>query len=142
MKAVRLHKFHTQPVIDEVPEPKISGPLDVIVKIGGAGVCRPLLASGRTPDELAGMTLGEAPPSSDRERLRSRRADLGLPSDDGSPLLVDVVSGEAVGPEGLPLHLRRARLTRVNAEANGSMCRGMLQHRYGTRGEAEVEEVR
>src|SRR5436309_7002943 len=40
MKAVRLHKFHTQPMIDDVPEPKISGPLDVIVKIGGAGVCR------------------------------------------------------------------------------------------------------
>jgi len=40
MKAVRLHKFHTQPVIDDVPEPKINGPLDVIVKIGGAGVCR------------------------------------------------------------------------------------------------------
>jgi NAD+-dependent secondary alcohol dehydrogenase Adh1 len=35
-----LHKFHTQPVIDDVPEPKIRGPLDVIVKIGGAGVCR------------------------------------------------------------------------------------------------------
>ena len=40
MKAVRLHEFHQMPVIDEVPEPKISGPLDVIVKIGGAGVCR------------------------------------------------------------------------------------------------------
>jgi NAD+-dependent secondary alcohol dehydrogenase Adh1 len=40
VKAVRLHKFHEQPVIDEVPEPKITGPLDVIVKIGGAGVCR------------------------------------------------------------------------------------------------------
>ena len=40
VKAVRLHAFHTQPVIDEVPEPAISGPLDVIVKIGGAGVCR------------------------------------------------------------------------------------------------------
>ena len=40
MKAVRLHKFHSPPVIDEVAEPKISGPLDVIVKIGGAGVCR------------------------------------------------------------------------------------------------------
>ena len=40
MKAVRLHKFHTQPVIDDVPEPTISGPLDVIVKMGGAGVCR------------------------------------------------------------------------------------------------------
>src|SRR5258706_9421269 len=40
MKAVRLHKFHTQPVIDDVPEPTLGGPLDVIVKIGGAGVCR------------------------------------------------------------------------------------------------------
>jgi NAD+-dependent secondary alcohol dehydrogenase Adh1 len=40
MKAVRLHAFHQQPVVDEVPEPVISGPLDVIVRIGGAGVCR------------------------------------------------------------------------------------------------------
>ena len=40
MKAVRLHAFHQQPVIDEVPEPAIRGPLDVIVKVGGAGVCR------------------------------------------------------------------------------------------------------
>ena len=40
MKAVRLHEFNRQPVVDEVPEPKITGPLDVIVKIGGAGVCR------------------------------------------------------------------------------------------------------
>jgi len=40
VKAVRLHEFHQMPVIDEVPEPAISGPLDVIVKIGGAGVCR------------------------------------------------------------------------------------------------------
>ncbi|HET6187131.1 MAG TPA: NAD(P)-dependent alcohol dehydrogenase, partial [Trebonia sp.] len=40
MKAVRLHKFHSTPVVDDVPEPKVSGPLDVVVKIGGAGVCR------------------------------------------------------------------------------------------------------
>jgi len=40
VKAVRLHKFHSTPVIDHVPEPTIAGPLDVIVKIGGAGVCR------------------------------------------------------------------------------------------------------
>src|SRR5260370_42673560 len=26
--------------MDEVPEPTVSGPLDVIVRIGGAGVCR------------------------------------------------------------------------------------------------------
>ena len=40
MKAVRLHAYHEQPVVEEVPEPTIEGPLDVIVKIGGAGVCR------------------------------------------------------------------------------------------------------
>jgi NAD+-dependent secondary alcohol dehydrogenase Adh1 len=40
VKAVRLHKFNEMPVVDDVPEPEITGPLDVIVKIGGAGVCR------------------------------------------------------------------------------------------------------
>jgi NAD+-dependent secondary alcohol dehydrogenase Adh1 len=40
MKAVRLHEYHRQPVVEQAPEPTISGPLDVIVKIGGAGVCR------------------------------------------------------------------------------------------------------
>jgi NAD+-dependent secondary alcohol dehydrogenase Adh1 len=40
MKAVRLHTYHQQPVIEDVPEPHAKGPLDVVVRIGGAGVCR------------------------------------------------------------------------------------------------------
>src|ERR1700759_3943893 len=40
MKAVRLHAFNQSPQINDVPDPKITHPLDVIVKIGGAGVCR------------------------------------------------------------------------------------------------------
>jgi NAD+-dependent secondary alcohol dehydrogenase Adh1 len=40
MRAVRLHGYHQQPVVEEVPEPTVQGPLDVVVKIGGAGVCR------------------------------------------------------------------------------------------------------
>jgi NAD+-dependent secondary alcohol dehydrogenase Adh1 len=40
MKAVRLHGYHQEPVVEDVPEPTIKTPLDVIVKIGGAGVCR------------------------------------------------------------------------------------------------------
>jgi NAD+-dependent secondary alcohol dehydrogenase Adh1 len=40
MRAVRLHGYHQQPVIEDVPEPTVTGPLDVVVKIGGAGVCR------------------------------------------------------------------------------------------------------
>lgn len=40
MKAVRVHEYHLDPRLDDVAEPKIEGPLDVVVKIGGAGVCR------------------------------------------------------------------------------------------------------
>ena len=40
MKAVRLHHYEEQPKVEEVVEPKITGPHDVIVKIGGAGLCR------------------------------------------------------------------------------------------------------
>lgn len=44
MKAVRVHHYdpsvRERPSVDEVPEPEIRGPWDVIVKIGGAGLCR------------------------------------------------------------------------------------------------------
>ena len=40
MKAVRLHEFHQMPVIDDISEPTAQGPFDVVVKVGGAGVCR------------------------------------------------------------------------------------------------------
>jgi len=41
VKAVRIHGYHQRPVVeDKVPEPSVKGPLDVVVKIGGAGVCR------------------------------------------------------------------------------------------------------
>jgi len=40
MKAVRLHHYQEQPKVEEVDEPKITGPHDVIVRIGGAGLCR------------------------------------------------------------------------------------------------------
>jgi NAD+-dependent secondary alcohol dehydrogenase Adh1 len=40
MKAVRVHEYHADPSLDDIPEPVIQGPLDVIVKVGGAGVCR------------------------------------------------------------------------------------------------------
>jgi NAD+-dependent secondary alcohol dehydrogenase Adh1 len=40
MKAVQVVGYHTKLQLTGVPEPKIEGPLDVIVRIGGAGVCR------------------------------------------------------------------------------------------------------
>jgi metal-sulfur cluster biosynthetic enzyme len=109
------------------------------VLAGTDRVCRPLLSAGKTTDELDELTLGDVPPSGDRERLRSRRAELGLPSGDDSALLVDATTGEAIGAQALPLHLRRARLTRVSVDANGGVCRGLLRERYGTVGVDEEE---
>ena len=40
MKAARLSEFHAPLEIEEVPDPQVTGPLDVIVKIGAAGLCR------------------------------------------------------------------------------------------------------
>jgi NAD+-dependent secondary alcohol dehydrogenase Adh1 len=40
MKAVQLSAYDTKPELVEVPDPKADGALDVVVKIGGAGVCR------------------------------------------------------------------------------------------------------
>lgn len=58
MKAVRVHGYHQRPVIEEVPEPRATGPFDVVVKIGGAGVCRTDLhvIEGQWA-EISGVTL-------------------------------------------------------------------------------------
>ena len=40
MKAARLRGFHQDLVVEEVPDPEITNPFDVIVRIGAAGVCR------------------------------------------------------------------------------------------------------
>ena len=107
------------------------------VMAGTDQVCRPLLAAGRDQAALLTMRLGEVPPSRALARLRERRAELGLPFGDSALLLIDPVTGAAVSRDGLPLHLRKAQLTRTSLEANSGICRGMLRHRYDTPGQGE-----
>ena len=59
------------------------------VLAGTDQVCRPLLAAGTSRAELLAMTLGEVPASAALDRLRQRRAELGLPAGAAAPLLVD-----------------------------------------------------
>ena len=40
MIAARLHEYHEKLVVEQVAEPEITGPFDVIVRLGGAGLCR------------------------------------------------------------------------------------------------------
>jgi metal-sulfur cluster biosynthetic enzyme len=108
------------------------------VMAGTDQVCRPLLAAGTDPAALLAMTLGEVPPSRALDRLRQRRAELGLPAGDGDPLMIDPATGARVADSALPLHLRKAHVTRVSIEANSGICRGMLRHRYRSPGQGEV----
>lgn len=92
-------------------------------------VARPMVDDGVGPDELAAMTLGEVAPSGDLTRLRERRTQIGLAAGDDAPLLLHV-DGSRVTTEQVPLHLRRARVTRMSIEANGEFCKSLLQTRY------------
>jgi metal-sulfur cluster biosynthetic enzyme len=106
------------------------------VLAGTDRVCRPLRRAGVSPAELAAMTLGEVLGSEDLDRLRDRRRELGLPATNDALLLLDPVSGAPIAPDDVQLHLGKARLSRVNIEANSSICRGMLRHRYPATQEA------
>jgi metal-sulfur cluster biosynthetic enzyme len=110
------------------------------VMAGTHQVCRPLLDTGTDPAALATLTLGQVPPSRPLQRLRERRAELGLSAGDDAPLLIDPETGAAIGAAALPLHLRKARTTAISLEANGSICRGMLRHRYDAQGLGEEEQ--
>jgi NAD+-dependent secondary alcohol dehydrogenase Adh1 len=58
VKAVRLNKYDTTPELVDVPAPEVESPLDVVVRIGGAGVCRTDLhiIEGQW-EEKSGVTL-------------------------------------------------------------------------------------
>jgi metal-sulfur cluster biosynthetic enzyme len=111
------------------------------VLAGTDQVCRPLLAAGEDPAALRAMTLGQVPPSRALKRLRERRAELGLPAGDDAPLLVDPLTGARIAAAAVPLHLRRAKVTRVSIEANAGICRGMLRHRYDSPGQGEIPDL-
>ncbi|MEV0068965.1 iron-sulfur cluster assembly protein [Amycolatopsis sp. NPDC050768] len=100
------------------------------VLAGTDRVCRSVVSGGVARERLADLTLADAPPTPDRERLRERRRELGLPGGDADPLVLDPGTGEAVTADELHRHLGLARLTRVSQDANSGVCRGMLRARY------------
>lgn len=107
---------------------------------GQERLARPLVEAGWTPQRLARARLADLAPSPELQRLRARRAEVGLPAHDQAPLLLHP-AGEPVTADQVPLHLRRARLTAVSIEANTVTCRDLLTKRYAATSRATRDEL-
>jgi metal-sulfur cluster biosynthetic enzyme len=88
-----------------------------------------LKSTGRTVEEVHGLTLGELPGGPHKEALLRRRTDVGLGIRPDDLVLVDD-DGVPVEAEAVPLRLRFARAVRISVEGNAHFCRGLLATRY------------
>ena len=88
-----------------------------------------LRARLRDVDDPPRIRLGDLPPGPSTDALLARRADIGLSTDSGDPVLVDD-DGAPIAADQAPLRLRRATSVRISMEGNSHFCRGLLATRY------------
>jgi metal-sulfur cluster biosynthetic enzyme len=97
-------------------------------------LCEALLAGGARPEEVTALRVVDLPEDPDARRCIELREHLGIPAFADSPAFV-LPDGVPIAPADLRHWLRVARLVRTSLEANGGICRSLLQTRY------ELEEV-
>jgi metal-sulfur cluster biosynthetic enzyme len=98
-------------------------------------VIRHLMERGWTPSAILALdcphlaTLAIDDPEAARQRTRylEIRTEYGGPTD----AAFTSAEGEAITPETFADYLTLLRRVRINTEFNGSLCRGLLQARYG-----------
>jgi metal-sulfur cluster biosynthetic enzyme len=106
-------------------------------------VCEGLLRDGAGGgasrfEELAAHRVRDLPDSAEARRCLELRARLGLGCDPDAPAFVQP-TGEAVSAADMQRWLRMGRLVRTSLEANGGICRSLLQFRHQLA--ADPEEV-
>ena len=82
-----------------------------------------------SPEELVGLRVRDLPESAQARRCLELRAELGIDAAPGSAALVQA-SGEPLTTDQLQRWLRMARLVQTSLEANGGICRSLLQVRH------------
>ena len=92
-------------------------------------VCEALLRAGATPEQVLAMRVRDLPDRPEARRGLELRAALGLDAGSDAPAFV-LASGEPVVVDQLARWLRMARLVRTSLEANGGICRSLLQARH------------
>jgi metal-sulfur cluster biosynthetic enzyme len=104
-------------------------------------VCEALLAAGLSHERVAAMSVGELPDGPEARRCIELRARLQIDCGPGAPAFVSA-DGEQVAAGQLERWLRVARLVSTSLEANGGICRSLLQFRHGLAEELEEEIAR
>ena len=99
-------------------------------------VCEALLAGGATPERVLAMRVADLPDRPEASRSLELRAALGLDTASDAPAFV-LASGEPVAVDQLQRWLRMARLVRTSLEANGGICRALLQARHNLANDPE-----
>jgi metal-sulfur cluster biosynthetic enzyme len=90
-------------------------------------LCEAMLEEGA---EVAALRVSDLPDVPDARRCLELRQELGLSCSDDSPAFV-LHDGRPLGASDLERWLRVARLVRTSLEANGGICRSLLQIRHG-----------
>ncbi|MBV8989262.1 MAG: iron-sulfur cluster assembly protein [Solirubrobacterales bacterium] len=99
-------------------------------------ICEELLADGASAEELVGRRVADLPDDSKSRRCLELREQLGISSEPDAPAFVSP-GGEPLLADQLQRWLRMARLVRMNLEANGNICRDLLQFRHGLANDPE-----
>jgi metal-sulfur cluster biosynthetic enzyme len=94
-----------------------------------SNVCEQLLAEGDSFDSAASRRVADLPDGPEVRRCLELRTQLGLGSDPAAPAFVRP-SGEAVSAQDMQRWLRMGKLVRTSLEANGGICRSLLQFRH------------
>ena len=101
-----------------------------------ATVCQAMLAGGATAQQVTGATVAQLPDVPEARRAVELRRLLEIPTTPGSPALV-LPNGDPVTADQLSRWLRMARLVQTSLEANGGICRSLLQVRHNLATEPE-----
>ncbi|WUJ71152.1 iron-sulfur cluster assembly protein [Kribbella soli] len=88
-----------------------------------------LRSTGKTIEEMPGLTLWHLPGGPKKDALLRRRTDIGLGIRPEDLVLVDD-DGVPVPPDAAPMRLRFAKAVRISVEGNAHFCRGLLTTRY------------
>jgi metal-sulfur cluster biosynthetic enzyme len=95
-----------------------------------------VLASGVSEERLTAMRVAELPGGPLRTRCLELRAQLGIPAGPDNPAFV-LADGEPLRAGELTRWLRMARLIQTSLEANGGICRSLLEVRHQLQPDAE-----